>query len=298
MRPEVGSTRRLTMRIVVVLPQPDGPTSTAICPASTSSDSSLTATVPSAYCLRTRSSTIIDCAASVSVGCTTMVLPAAADCLVRNEWICGKYVSTRSDTILADLKQHVMLTVVAVLVGFVVSVPLTLLVRRFRRTEGIVIGMTSVLYSIPSVALFAILVPFTGLTARTVEIGLVIYTLVIFVRNTLAGLDSVPDDVRDAARGMGMGPIRMFLRVELPLALPAILAGFRVATVSTVALVTVGALVGTGGLGQELNDAFSSYFKAEALTASVLCVLLALTADLLIVGVGWLLTPWRRGRRT
>ena len=226
-----------------------------------------------------------------------MILPAATDCLVRNSWICGKYLSTRRHIILADLRQHITLTVIAVVIGFLVSVPLTLLVRRFRRTEGAVIGMTSVLYGIPSVALFGVLVPFTGLTETTVEIGLVIYSLVIFVRNNLAGLDAVPDDVRDAALGMGMGPTRMFLRVELPLALPAIIAGFRVATVSTVALVTVGALVGTGGLGQELNDAFNSYFKAEALTASVLCVLLAITADLLIVGAGQLLMPWRRGTR-
>src|SRR3954454_1875551 len=227
-----------------------------------------------------------------------MVLPAASDCLVNNAWICGKYLSTRKHIILADLRQHIMLTVVAVVLGFLISVPLTLVVRQFRRAEGPVMGLTSVLYGIPSVALFALLVPFTGLTATTVEIGLVTYTLVIFVRNNLAGLDSVPDEVRDAARGMGMGRLRMLLRVELPLALPAVIAGFRVATVSTVALVTVGALVGTGGLGQELSDAFNSYFKAEAFTASVLCVALAVTADLLIVGVGWLLTPWRRGRRT
>lgn len=226
-----------------------------------------------------------------------MILPATSDCLVRNSWICGKYLSTRRHIILADLRQHITLTVVAVAIGFLVSVPLTLLVRRFRRTEGAVIGLTSVLYGIPSVALFGVLVPFTGLTSTTVEIGLVIYSLVIFVRNNLAGLDAVPADVRDAALGMGMGPARMFLRVELPLALPAIIAGFRVATVSTVALVTVGALVGTGGLGQELSDAFSSYFKAEALTAAVLCVLLAITADLLIVTVGWFLTPWRHKSR-
>jgi osmoprotectant transport system permease protein len=218
------------------------------------------------------------------------------DCLVRNSWICAKYLSTRQDMILSDLRQHVTLTVVAVIVGFLISVPLTLLVRRFRRAEGPVVALTSVLYSLPSVALFAVLVPFTGLTSTTVEIGLVTYTLVIFVRNTLAGLDSVSPDVLDAARGVGMSRLTTLVRVELPLALPAILAGFRVATVSTVALVTVGALIGTGGLGQELSDAFSSYFKAEALTASVLCVLLAVTADLLIVGVGWFLTPWRRGR--
>jgi osmoprotectant transport system permease protein len=227
-----------------------------------------------------------------------MSVPVAASCLERNAWICGEYISSRKDMILGDLREHIMLTVVAVVAGFLLSIPLSLLVRRFRRTETTVVGLTSVLYGVPSVALLAILVPVTGLTATTVEIALTIYTLVIFVRNNLAGLDSVPADVRDAAAGMGMGSLRMLARVDLPLALPAIIAGLRVATVSTIALVTVGALVGTGGLGQELNDAFNSFFKAEALTASVLCVLLALVADLLIVGVGRLLTPWdRAGRR-
>ena len=226
-----------------------------------------------------------------------MMVPSAASCLARNSWICGEYISSRRDMILHDLHQHIVLTLVAVVAGFALSIPLSLFVRRFRRTESTVIGLTSILYGVPSVALFAILVPITGLTARTVEIGLTIYTLVIFVRNNLAGLDSVPADVRDAAAGMGMGSMRMLVRVDLPLALPAIIAGLRVATVSTIALVTVGALVGTGGLGQELNDAFSSFFKAEALTASVLCVLLALVADLLIVGIGRALTPWNRGGR-
>jgi len=226
-----------------------------------------------------------------------MSLPVAASCLQRNAWVCGEYITSRKDMILGDLREHIMLTVVAVVAGFLLSIPLSLLVRRFRRTETSVVGLTSVLYGVPSVALFAVLVPITGLTATTVEIGLTIYTLVIFVRNNLAGFDSVPPDVRDAAAGMGMGSLRMLVRVDLPLALPAIIAGLRVATVSTIALVTVGALIGTGGLGQELNDAFNSFFKAEALTASVLCVLLALAADLLIVGFGRLLTPWDRAAR-
>jgi osmoprotectant transport system permease protein len=223
--------------------------------------------------------------------------PVPVSCLQSNAWICGEYISSRKDMILGDLREHVMLTIVAVVAGFLLSIPLSLLVRRFRRTETTVVGLTSVLYGVPSVALFAILVPITGLTATTVEIGLTIYTLVIFVRNNLAGLDSVPDDVRDAAAGMGMGSLRMLVSVDLPLALPAVIAGLRVATVSTIALVTVGALVGTGGLGQELNDAFSSFFRAEALTASVLCVVLALIADLLIVGLGRALTPWDRAGR-
>ncbi|MBV9293841.1 MAG: ABC transporter permease subunit, partial [Frankiales bacterium] len=136
-----------------------------------------------------------------------MPLPAAS-CLVQNAWICAEYISTRRDTILSDLREHVILTLVAVGIGFAVSLPLSLFVRRFRRTETAVVAATSLLYAIPSVALFAILVPFTGLSATTVEIGLVTYTLVIFVRNNLAGLDAVPDDVVDAARGMGMGPFR------------------------------------------------------------------------------------------
>lgn len=226
-----------------------------------------------------------------------VILSAGGDCLSRNSWICGKYLSTREHTILTDLRQQVILTVIAVALGFVISVPLSLFVRRFRRTETAVVGLMSLIYAIPSVALFAILVPFTGLTDTTVEIGLVAYTLVVFVRNNLAGLDGVPDDVRDAARGMGVGPARMLLSIDVPLALPSIVAGLRIATVSTVALVTVGTLVGVGGLGQELNDAGQTNFHAEALTASVLCVVLALACDLLIVGGGWLATPWRHRRR-
>jgi osmoprotectant transport system permease protein len=154
-----------------------------------------------------------------------------------------------------------------------------------------------VLYTIPSVALFTLLVPFTGLTSRTVEVGLVLYSLVILVRNTLTGLDGVPADVREAARGMGFGPVRTLLRVDLPLALPTIVAGLRIATVSTIALVTVGAVIGNGGLGNLIADAFSSDFKAEVLTASVLCVALAVVADLLLTAIQYLVTPWRRSPR-
>lgn len=215
----------------------------------------------------------------------------------QNAWICGEYLSTRRDDILAALRQHVTLTVVSVLLGLLVAVPVALAVRKWRWTEGGVLGVTSVLYTLPSIALFALLVPFTGLTARTVEIGLVIYSLVILVRNILTGLDGVPEEVREAARGMGYGPMRMLLRVELPLALPTIIAGLRIATVSTIALVTVGAVIGNGGLGNLIYDALGSNFKAEVLTASVLCVALAVVADLSLLGVQRLLTPWQRGLR-
>lgn len=222
------------------------------------------------------------------------LLSAGGNCLERNAWVCGQYITTRQQEILAALGQHVLLTVVSVAIGFALAVPLALVVRRWRRSESVVLGLTSLLYTIPSLALFALLVPFTGLTAKTVEVGLVIYSLVILVRNIVAGLDGVPADVREAARGMGFGPVRMLVSVELPLALPTIVAGLRVATVSTIALVTVGAVVDHGGLGNLIYDALGTDFKAEVLTASVLCVALAVIADVLLLGMQRLLTPWRR----
>jgi osmoprotectant transport system permease protein len=220
-----------------------------------------------------------------------------ADCLSDNAWICGKYLTTNRDEILAAFRQHVVLTVVSVGVGFVVATILTLLVRQWRSTRTPVLAVTSVVYTIPSLALFAIVVPFTGLTARTVEIGLVLYSLVILVRNMLAGLDGVPADVKEVAYGLGYTRSRVFLRVELPLALPAVMSGLRVATVSTIALATVGGVIDQGGLGNLIQHAIGSEFRAEVLTASVLVVALAVVADLLLLGLQRLLTPWLRVRR-
>lgn len=217
-----------------------------------------------------------------------------ADCLVDNAWVCGRYLSTRRDEILTALRQHVVLTVFSVGVGFVVAALLTLAVRRWRAVRTPVLALTSVLYTIPSLALFAIIVPFTGLTVATVEIGLILYSLVILVRNMLAGLDGVPEDVREVAYGMGYSPARVLLRVELPLALPAVMSGLRVATVSTIALATIGGVIDQGGLGNLIQDAVNREFKAEVLTASVLVVALAVVADLLLHGLERLLTPWRR----
>jgi osmoprotectant transport system permease protein len=145
--------------------------------------------------------------------------------------------------------------------------------------------------------MFAFVFPFTGLSARTVLIGLVAYSLVILVRNFLTGLQGVPDDVREAARGMGYGPLRLFWQIDLPLALPAFMAGLRIATVSTVALTTVGVLVGHGGLGQLITGGFNAnFYRAEIVTGALGCVLLALVADLLLAGVEQLVTPWTRVR--
>jgi osmoprotectant transport system permease protein len=212
-----------------------------------------------------------------------------------NPWISVDYVRDNADAILAAARQHVTLTLVSVALGLLLAVPLALLARRFRRLETPVVGFTGFLYTIPSLALFAVLAPYTGLTATTVVIGLTAYTLLVLVRNLLAGLAGVPDEVKEAARGMGVGPVRMLLRVELPLALPAVVAGLRIATVSTVALVTVGVVVGHGGLGQLIFAGFNNnLYRAEIFTATALCVLLALVADALLLGLQRLLTPWAR----
>jgi osmoprotectant transport system permease protein len=219
-----------------------------------------------------------------------------SNCLIRNDWICGEYLRTRASDLTSALGQHVAITVVSVLVGLVVAFPLALLARRYRRLEWFVVGTTTAIYTIPSLALFSLLVLFTGLTATTVVIGLALYSLTILVRNILEGLVGVPEEVRESAVGMGYGRTRLLLGVELPLALPTIMAGLRVATVSTVALVTVGSIVGEGGLGNLLEEAVKTEFKAQALAASVLCVALAVALDLLLVAGQWALTPWSRGR--
>ncbi|CAN5677731.1 ABC transporter permease [soil metagenome] len=201
---------------------------------------------------------------------------------------------TRSEEIVSAVQQHVFLTVVSVAIGFAIAFPVALFARRFR-SEGAVLGVTTGLYTVPSLALFGLLLPFTGLGAPTVIIALVIYSLTILVRNVIAGLEGVPEDVRESARGMGYGPARQLFSVELPLALPAVFAGLRIATVSTVALVTVGALIGAGGLGNLIYEGLNSVFRAQVLTAAALCVVIAVVADLLLLGVQRMLTPWQRG---
>lgn len=185
----------------------------------------------------------------------------------------------------------------AVAIGVLVAFPLALVARQWRHLEGAVLGGATGLYTVPSLAMFALLLPFTGLSIWTVVVGLVLYSLTILVRNIIAGFDAVPEHVRESARGMGYGAGRMLWQVELPLAMPAVFAGLRVATVSTVALATVGAIVGYGGLGDLIFSGLRSYFKAQVLTASVLCVVLAVSADLMLVAVQRALTPWARGVR-
>ena len=227
-------------------------------------------------------------------------MTASADvarCYVDNDWFCGQYWTDYRPELTDALVQHLWITVVSVLVGLALAVPLALLARRNPALESLVVGGTTIIYTIPSLALFSLLLPFTGLSATTVIIGLALYSLTILVRNVLAGLGSVPPDVVESARGVGYSEARLLTRVELPLALPVIMAGIRVATVSTVALVTVGSIVSYGGLGNLMLRAVNTQFKAQILAASILCVLLAVALDLVLVGVQRLLTPWTRHAR-
>lgn len=218
------------------------------------------------------------------------------NCLVRNEWVCAEYVRTRSDDLVEALTEHLYITGVSVALGVAVAVPLAVIARRFAFARPLTLGVAAVLYTVPSLAMFSLLLPLTGLSSATVITGLVLYSLTILVRNVLAGLDGVDEEVRDAARGMGFGRARMLWKVELPLALPASFAGLRVATVSTIALTTVGTIAGFGGLGDLLSRGLQANFKAEVLTASVLCVVLAVAADLLLLLAQRAVAPWQRRR--
>ncbi len=224
--------------------------------------------------------------------------PNAYACERANRLFCWGWVSKNWSSVLwPALRQHVVLTVIAVGVGFAIATTLALLAYRYRRVEQPVIVVTTIFYTIPSLALFELLVgvPGLGLSSKTAEVALVSYTLLIIFRNTLTGFRDVPADVREAASGMGMTDRQVLLRVDLPMALPAIIAGLRIATVSTIALATIAALVCDQGLGVPILSAISdSVFKTELIAAGGMAVALAIFADGLLVGVQRLLTPWTR----
>jgi osmoprotectant transport system permease protein len=214
-----------------------------------------------------------------------------------NPWFSWQYVRDNSDTILAALRDHTFLTARAVLIAVLIALPLAVVAYWFRGLAGPIVAFTGVLYTIPSLALFAFIAPYLGIGAVTVLTVVVLYALLVIVRNAIAGLNQVPPDVREAAEGMGYGRWGRLFRIELPLALPGILTGLRLATVSTVALVTVGVVIGRGGLGQIIFAGFqNNFYKAQIMTGTVLCVLLALVLDLVLAGAGRLLTPWLRRR--
>ncbi|MDE3074971.1 MAG: ABC transporter permease [Chloroflexota bacterium] len=190
------------------------------------------------------------------------------------------------------VEEHLVLTVLAVAIGFVMSMALGVWAARQPRAYGPVTWVAGILYTIPSLALFALLIPFTGLSLLTAEIGLVSYTLLILIRNVIAGIQSVPPDVRDAAVGMGYTSWQILWRIELPLARGVIVAGVRVATVTTIGLTTVTALIGQGGLGFLILDGIQRFFTTVLIVGAVLSVILAVLADGALVLLQRWTTPW------
>jgi osmoprotectant transport system permease protein len=193
--------------------------------------------------------------------------------------------------------EHLTLTGVSVGIGLVLSIALTVVALRWRWTYPPITGFAGLLYTIPSLALFALLVPFTGLSATTAIIALTSYTLLILIRNIVAGIDGVPAAVKEAADGMGYTPRARFWRMEVPLALPVIVAGMRIATVTTVGLVTVTAVIGQGGYGFFILRGLNTFFWTQLIIGVVFSVVLATVLDLLFVGLQKVLSPWARAIR-
>ena len=209
------------------------------------------------------------------------------------------WVHENLDLITTALTQHIGLTVRAVTYGFLLSLPVAVLLRRFRWLQAPVLGAASIFYTIPGIAALFILGPYTGyISQATIDIVLTTYTLLILIRNIVTGLDQVSPDVREAARGMGLSSTQMLVHVELPLALPSILAGLRIATVTTIGLATLASFVSQGGLGDLIIvQGMSRQFPTAVIVGSVLAVALAVAADLLFVFIGWWAAPWSRSPR-
>ncbi len=209
-------------------------------------------------------------------------------------WIIWDWLFTHVQLFIDAIEQHLLLTVIAVGVGTVISLPVGVAAHRWKGLRSPVLTLFGILYTIPSLALFSMLVPFTGFTVLTAEVGLVAYTVLILVRNVMVGLEAVPPDVLDAADGMGYRPLARLLQVELPLALPSIFAGLRIATVTTIGLVTITAVIGQVSLGQLIYRGLIEGFRTPLLVATLLSILLALVADLTLAGAQRFAVPWAR----
>jgi len=217
---------------------------------------------------------------------------AADEPLVRWDW-----VRDHMDEVWQRTVEHVQLTAYSLAIGFVVAGLLSVVAIKYRRTYGPITWATGILYTIPSLALIAPLAKWLGFGNAPVVIALVTYTLLILIRNNVAAFDGVPPEVRDAATGMGYTPLRRVLRVELPLAMPVIIAGLRIASVTVIGLVTIGALVGAGGYGAFINDGLNRFFPTAVIVGTTCSVLLAIVVDLGFVLLERVLTPWRRSPR-
>jgi osmoprotectant transport system permease protein len=214
--------------------------------------------------------------------------------LVRWDWIGRNWPSIQE--LLAD---HVIMAIVPVVAGLLIALPLGLAGARWRVLYQPTVSLMNIVYSLPSLAVFIVLIPLTGLAERaTVIIPLTFYSLAVLIPAVVDGLAAVPAHVRQSAVAMGFGPTRRLLQVELPIAVPVVLAGLRVATVSSISLVSVGALIGRGGLGYLFIDGWQRQFPTPIVVGIVLVLVLAVFADGLLVLAQRLLTPWARARRT
>jgi osmoprotectant transport system permease protein len=211
---------------------------------------------------------------------------------VANDGFCPDWIVNNYDRYVDPFWEHVFLTVTSVAAGFIIAFVLALIAHRRRWLVGPITGLTGALYTIPSVAFFFLLQPLTGLGKLTAIVALTCYTLLIIFRNVITGLNAVPDETKDAARGMGLTENQLLWRVELPLAMPEILAGLRIATTTTVGLAALAFLAGAGGLGAELDQ--QRYFKSNVVVAGGLCVALAAALDIIILTVQRFTTSWQR----
>jgi osmoprotectant transport system permease protein len=211
---------------------------------------------------------------------------------VADNGFCPSWIADNFDRYVDPFWQHVYLTLISVAIGFVIAFTLALIAHRRRWLVPPITGITGVLYTIPSIAAFLLLLPLTGRGNTTAIIALVSYTLLIIFRNIITGLDNVPDEMKDAGRGMGLTDRQLLWRVELPLAVPEILAGLRIAITTTVGLATLAFFAGAGGLGQQIYSDIT--FKSNVVTAGGLAVLLAAVLDIVVLAVQRALTPWRR----
>jgi osmoprotectant transport system permease protein len=220
-------------------------------------------------------------------------------CIAQNGTFCWDWVTAHwGDILQPHLLEHLKMTAIAVAIGFVVALAAALVAHRMHWFETPFGAFSALLYTIPSLALFQLLVPFTGLTLTTIEIGLVGYTLLILFRNILGGLRNVPEDVLEAGRGMGLTRRQVLTRIELPLALPSMMAGIRIAVVTTISLATVAAYITPLGLGAPIFYGLQTNFTTEFVATGALAVLLAIAADITLVVIQRVMTPWARARRT
>jgi osmoprotectant transport system permease protein len=218
-----------------------------------------------------------------------------ASCISQNK-LCPGWVIDNFDRYTDPLAQHLYLVLVSVTIGFAIAFVLALIARRRHWLVGPIVGLTGVLYTLPSLAVFFLLLPITGRGSTTAIIALTAYTLQIIFRNIILGLQNVPEEARDAGRGVGLTDRQLLWRVELPLAIPDIIAGLRIATTSTVGLATLAVFAGAGGLGEQIISGSNITFKTGVVVAGGLAVLMAFTLDVVLLLAQRVLTPWRRAQ--